>query len=408
MIKRMTNNYMVMKKISFIVVFLFVAVYAGACNEKKAKNDVKHDFAIDFLKESMTMYGDENLLVSPLSAEVALSLTANGAKDETQKEMLEMIGMTDRDLAAVNRYYSDLMVGLPKRDKVSIVKIANAVWIDDEFKLSENFADSAKIYRSNVDAIDLQNPANAKVLNKWAADNTENLINNIVNERMFSPSLRMVIANALYFKGRWQTKFEESMTKQRPFYKENGEEVQVRMMRKTAHYRYIRPEKCNFQIACLDYKGGAYEMIVVLPDKGASPESVLNELTTEQLTEWSNNTMSKNLQLELPSFKVEWGKSLNDCFKKMGMERAFSGKADFSGMTDSERLCISDISQFTYMNVDEDGTEAAAVTVVALSLTSAGPQEVHPFVVDHPFLLFIRDKKSGAILFAGKIGNPAK
>ena len=395
-----------MKRVSLIVIFLSAVLSASACKEKKSV--VKHNFAIDFLKESMAMCGDENLLVSPLSAEMALSLTANGARGETRREMLEMIGMTDSTLSVMNRYYGNLMTELPERDDESVVKLANAVWIDDKFKLSESFADSARIFRAKVDAIDLQDPANARILNKWVADNTENLINNIVNERMFSPSLRMIIANAIYFKGLWQIKFDASMTTQKPFYKQNGEEVPVRMMRKTAHYRYIRPEKCNFQIACLDYKGGAYEMMVVLPDKGHQVETVLDELTAEHLTEWSDNAMSKNLRLELPSFEMRWGKSLNDCFKKMGMQRAFSGKADFSGMTDNERLNISDISQFTYMNVDEDGTEAAAVTFVTLGVTAVRPQEVCPFVVDHPFLIFIRDKRSGAILFAGKIGNPAR
>lgn len=395
-----------MKRFSLIVIFLSAVLCASACKEKE--NVAKRDFAVDFLRESMAIYGDENLLVSPLSAEMALSLTANGAKGETRREMMQLIGMTDSALSSMNRYYGRLMTELPERDDETTVKLANAVWVDDKFKLSEGFADSARIFRAKVDAIDLQDPANAKILNKWAADNTENLINNIVSEKMFSPSLRMIIANALYFKGWWQTEFEPRMTTQKPFYKENGEEVPVRMMRKKAHYRYIRPEKRNFQIACLDYKGGAYEMMVVLPDKGHRVENVLNELTTGHLTEWSNDAMSKNLQLELPSFKIQWGKSLNDCFKKMGMERAFSGKADFSDMTDSEKLNISDISQFTYMNVDESGTEAAAVTLVSLGLTAVRPEEVYPFVVDHPFLVFIRDKRSGAILFAGKIGDPAK
>lgn len=393
-----------MKRFSLIVIFLSAVLCASACKEKE--NVAKRDFAIDFLRESMAIYGDENLLVSPLSAEMALSLSANGAKGETLREMLKLIGMSDSSLSVMNRYYGNLMAELPQRDDETTVKLANAVWVDDRFKLSEGFADSARIFRAKVDAIDLQDPANAKILNKWAADNTENLINNIVNEKMFSPSLRMIIANALYFKGWWQIRFDASKTTWKYFYKENGEEVLVRMMRKTAHYRYIRPERCNFQIACLEYKGGAYEMMVVLPDKGHTVENVLNELTTGHLTEWSDNAMSKNLQLELPSFKMNWGKSLKECFKKMGMERAFSGDADFSGMTDSERLNVSDICQFTYMNVDEDGTEAAAVTVLSFGLTSVRPEEVHPFIVDHPFLVFIRDKKSGAILFAGKIGNP--
>lgn len=393
-----------MKRFSLIVIFLSAVLCVRACKEKE--NVAKRDFAVDFLRESMAIYGDENLLVSPLSAEMALSLSANGAKGETLREMLKLIGMSDSSLSVMNRYYGNLMAELPERDDETTVKLANAVWVDDRFKLSEGFADSARIFRAKVDAIDLQDPANAKILNKWAADNTENLINNIVNEKMFSPSLRMIIANALYFKGWWQIRFDASKTTWKYFYKENGEEVPVRMMRKTAHYRYIRPETCNFQIACLEYKGGAYEMMVVLPDKGHTVENVLNELTTGHLTEWSDNAMSKNLQLELPSFKMNWGKSLKECFKKMGMEKAFSGNADFSGMTDSERLNVSDICQFTYMNVDEDGTEAAAVTVLSFGLTSVRPEEVHPFIVDHPFLVFIRDKKSGAILFAGKIGNP--
>lgn len=395
---------MIIKRVSIIVILLSAVLCASACKEKEKV--VKRDFAIDFLKESIAMYGDENLLVSPLSAEMALSLTANGARGETQKEMLQLIGMSDSSLSVMNRYYGNLMTELPQRDDETIVKLANAVWVDDRFILSKGFADSARIFRAKVDAIDLQDPANAKILNKWAADNTENLINNIVSEKMFSPSLRMIIANALYFKGWWQIRFDASKTTQKPFYKQNGEEVPVRMMRKKAHYRYIRPERCNFQIACLEYMGGKYEMMVVLPDKGHTVENVLNELTTVHLTEWSDNAMPKNLQMELPSFKMQWNNSLKECFKKMGMEEAFSGNADFSGMSDSERLNISDICQFTYMNVDEDGTEAAAVIVEALGVTAARPEEVHPFIVDHPFLVFIRDKQSGAILFAGKIGNP--
>lgn len=400
----MKKKYTAMKRIALFVL-LAIVFSVSVC---RAEND-KRDFAIDFLRESIEMYGDENLLVSPLSAEMALSLTSNGAKGQTQTEILEMLGVSKGQQLLLNKRYGDMMIELQEKDSMSIVKMTNAVWIDDEFNLSKSFVDSSKYYYACVDAIDLQNPANAKVINKWASDNTDNMINDIVNEDMFKSDLRMIIANALCFKGKWQMPFDEGMSADRSFYKENGEVDKVRMMRKTAHYRYFRPEKSDFQMVCLDYDGRKYEMVVLLPDEGKSVTDVIGELTSKTLAEWSRNARKRNIHLELPSFKMEWNRSLNDCFRRMGMERAFTGRADFTGLSDSERLSISDISQFTYIDVDESGTEAAAVTMISIKCTAAiMPEEVYPFVVNRPFLLFIRDKASEEILFAGKIGNPVR
>lgn len=389
------------KKILLCVVIVMLCV--SACYG----DNTKHDFAMDFLRKSMKLYDDENLLVSPLSAEMALSLLSNGAKGQTQSEILEMLGVVKGQQYELNKHYYDLMIGMPNRDGVSVVKMANAVWVDDSFELLNSFEDSSKYYNAMVKAIDLQNPKNAKVINKWASENTNNLINNVADEKMFSPDIRMILANALYFKGKWQIPFDDGMSAERPFHKNNGDVVMVKMMRKTSHYRYIRPEKSDYQVVCLDYKGEAYEMVVVLPDKGKLPEEVVQKISDDSLKDWSENARSKNIYLELPSFKIEWSKSLNDCFREMGMERAFTSNADFTGLSDSERLNISDISQFTYMDVDETGTEAAAVTMISMKCTAV-IEKPYPFIVDHPFVLFIRDKQSGEILFEGKIGNPVR
>lgn len=337
-----------------------------------------------------------NVCISPLSAQLALSMTANGATGETQQQMYGTMGLT----GDVNAKSKETVERLSNSRYECEVNIANSIWVNEKLDVKQNFIDTNREF---FNALVTTAPFNQKTLqdiNDWCSENTKGKIKSAINE--IKKNDRMYLINALYFKGGWQDEFIKSRTKEAPFTKEDGRIVNVQMMKQTIRTLYYEDD--IIQIVAKNFDA-AFRMLLVLPAKGvtteeatahlsANYEKILDEMSTYQVT------------LSMPKFQSDFGTSLKTPLKKMGMTHAFGRNAQFDGISD-EPLYIDDAFQKTFIKVDETGAEAAALTVVRAGLLSANHTPKTSTVnLDRPFIYIITDYQPEGILFIGKVGNP--
>lgn len=363
--------------------------------------DANTDFSFRFFRQVChTEQAGKNLFVSPLSASLCLSMMANGAAGNTLAEMQTVLGFpaATATLDDLNAYNRKLTTALLSLDNTTRIGIANSIWVRQGFNLHAPFADlNRKIYDAQVQELDFNSPSAVKTINDWCAQQTNDCIKEVIQE--IPGSMCLYLINALYFKGMWKEPFKKDRTRQEDFTNADGTLSKVDMMNQNNSFSYTLTP--SFSIAELPYGNSAFSMVLLLPAAGKTLDESLAELTADNWKEWSSSMTYRPLELKLPRFKLNYKKSLSLDMIDMGMKDAFDGAAaDFSGISDS-RLAIGLLDQFTYVNVDEEGTEAAAVTVGGTYATSV-PQYI-PFHADSPFAFMIREKSTGAILFMGKI-----
>ncbi|WP_291529666.1 serpin family protein [Bacteroides sp. UBA939] len=361
------------------------------------------DFAFHFFGQvCSTEARKPNVFVSPLSASLCLSMITNGAWGNTLTEMQDVLGFpaASFSLDDLNNYNRKLTTALLDLDNTTQLGIANSIWVKQGFKVFDSFVDvNKKKYDARVQELDFASPKAKDVINQWCAEQTNNCIKKVIEE--IPEDARMYLINALYFKGIWRSQFRKSDTRQENFTNSDGIERKVNMMNQTGTFNYVH--NTAFAIAELPYGNEAFSMVVLLPAEGKTLDESLAELTSGNWKEWGESLYGRELQVKLPRFKVEYDKSLIGDMVAMGMQDAFDKhRADFSKMSE-ENLFIGLLQQFTYVNVDEEGTEAAAVTIGGMMTTSVGPSTPIPFYVDRPFAFMIKEKSTGAILFMGKI-----
>lgn len=354
-----------------------------------------------FVEESLGE--DNNFMVSPLSLSMALAMTWNGAAGKTKEAMqqtLKMDGFSDDEL---NSYYKKLREALLKTDPSTKLSIANAIFTNQSVKINPDFINTNRsFYEAAVEAVDFTRPETVSIINKWASDNTNGLIEKVIENT--KPEDLMYLLNAIYFKGIWTSEFDKKNTSERPFTYENGTRKNVEMMKQTAKFNYTNDG--NLQLVQLPYGNQAFSMMVLLPAEDKKLQDVI--ATTRQEGYWENlksGLHEAEVELSLPKFKTEYSKRLNEVLTKMGMGIAFANVADFSRMSDTPAK-IDFVKQDTYISTDELGTEAAAVTTIGMIMTSlpVNPEKV-VFNANRPFLYLIQENSTGAILFMGAVKN---
>ena len=342
---------------------------------------------------------DANLFISPLSVSMALGMTLNGADGETYAAMqktLELAGLSEEE---INTSYQGLIELLTNLDRKVVFEIANSVWYRQGFAVEPPFVDASETYfDAAIREMDFNSPAAVQAINGWVEEETHGKIDQIINE--IDPGIVMFLINAIYFKGTWTYEFDESDTRDDAFTQHDGTDVQVPMMRQEADLPYFETEA--FQAVDLPYGDSLFSMTVLLPREGHDVDDLAAELEPEQWNEWMGRFATREVDLRLPRFKLEYEKELNDVLTTLGMGVAFArGLADFTRINRDGGLNIDYVKHKTFVEVNEEGTEAAAVTVVAIELTSA---PVTPAMhVNRPFVFAIRERHSGTILFIGKV-----
>ena len=374
--------------------------------EKQMVNEC-NAFSFNLLTQVATTEEQENVVLSPLSASMLLGMLMNGADGETLAQIQAVTGFgAEATIEDINAYYKQLIEVLPNLDAYTNVGIANGIWVKDEFPVYEAFMQACK---QNFDAQAKNVPTfvDDKVLkdiNDFAAQHTNNRINQIINRGMVSEQTMMVLLNALYFKALWKDKFDKNYTLQQTFTTLKDAKIQVDMMRLYDKPQlYSETEDCR--LVELPYKGDQYVADIILPAKDTDIRTWVKTLNAERWQQLISGLHSEEVNLGLPKFKLNYERVLTNDLSMLGMPSAFTPAANFSRLSELPTF-ISLIKQKTFIQVDEEGTEAAAVTIGDVA-ASAGPGNVKEFIADRPFLFVIRERTYGTILFTALIGHPA-
>ncbi len=337
-----------------------------------------------------------NIFISPLSISIALTMTYNGAVGETERTMAEVLEIDGLDLSTINNSNKALRNSLENPDPKVEISIANSIWYRQGMVFNPDFLErNRSFFGAMVAALDFSSPQGTGTINEWVDTNTNGKIQKIVDR--INPQTLLFLINAIYFKGNWQDKFDPSRTRQGTFHLSDGSEKPAQMMRREGEYPYFRGE--NFEATSLPYGDGRLSMYIFLPNRDSNLNEFLRNLNEENWEGWISQLQDRRHEMVLPRFKLEYEVSLNDTLETLGMGIAFGGGADFSGMGPS--LFISEVKHKTFVKVNEEGTEAAAVTAVV------GVKSLPPaFRVDRPFFFAIYDAETETILFMGTVTEP--
>jgi serpin B len=367
-------------------------------------------FGIDLFKKLTAAADNQNVIISPASVLLALAMAYNGAGGTTQEAMARTLGLDSLNPEEVNASFASLLTALPARDSLIQLLIANSLWADKRIAFKRDFIDRTKtFYQAELNNLDFASPASPSVINSWVSRKTHDKIKSIVGQ--IKSDVILFLIDAIYFKGNWSTPFDEKSTTDRPFHHLNGTDKPVRMMKQGGSYQYFHAHK--IQAIALPYGKGGMSMVVILPDS----DMTLDQFTEQRLNrqsweEWMTELRLAGGNIELPRFTLENDFLLNQALMSLGMEEAFDERnANFKPMVeanDVQNVYISGVRQKTFIEVNEKGSEAAAVTSVEVSITAAFQTPKPPFkmVVDRPFFFAIRDNESGMLLFMGSIVDP--
>ena len=348
----------------------------------------------------------ENVMVSPLSVSLALAMTYNGAEGETKRAMentLKVHGLTPEE---INKSYFDLINSLKSLDRKVLLEIANAIFYRHDFEVENEFITlNRNYYDASVSALDFDNEQQSlKTINGWVNEKTHGKIESIIDQ--INSDHVMFLLNAIYFKGIWQTEFDKKNTTKLPFHTESNEIIEAETMQLTDTVQYASNNL--FSAVQLPYGRGNYNMHILLPNTGNTLHDIVDQLNHDNWEAWMKDyQQSRKVDIKLPRFRYEYETVLNDVLTTMGMGVAFTGAADFSGINRQGNLQIDYVKHKSFIEVNEEGTEAAAVTVVAIELTSVGGQQNIQFIVNRPFMYVVTERSTGAVLFMGTVKNPA-
>jgi serpin B len=356
---------------------------------------------------------DGNLFYSPYSISAALAMTYAGARNATETQMKNTLQFLLAQ-ARLHPAFNKLAIELASRGKTAQGKdgegfrlnVVNAIWGQKDYQFQSDFLDTLAVnYSAGLRILDfISNPEQSRVtINDWVAAQTENRIKDLIPQGAIDTLTRLVLTNAIYFNAAWQYPFNDKVTANGTFNLLNGSTVTVPMMKQTDSFAYFKGS--NFQAVELPYDGQELSMVILLPDAGQFT-AFENSMNYEQISADIGSLNTKEVNLSMPKFEFDADFSLKQILQTMGMPIAFTDQADFSGMTGDRDLQISDVIHKAFVSVAEAGTEAAAATAVIMTAT-AMPTEIVDFNLDRPFIFLIRDIQTGAILFIGRVMNPA-
>ena len=360
-----------------------------------------NSFAFNYIdRVNDAVEGD--FFISPLSMQFLLGMVLNGAREQTADEICSVLGYGKGEIDAVNDYCLSMLKQLPDLDKRTKLTIANAIFVNKDYSLLNSYkTDVGKFYEAEVENLDFsKNSSSTKAINKWCSDHTKGLVPEIIDS--VDPRILAYLLNAMYFKSQWKEKFPKGNTSKETFTDERGVKTTVQMMKNEKRFAYQDDDV--IRAVCLPYGNGAYSMMVILPAEGKTLSDVTNYLEMNTWEDFQRRMVMCDVDLKLPKFETKFEITLNDILSAMGMPSAFDPmKADFKAMSDAA-MCLSVVKQKAAIKVDEEGTEAAVVSMTGMAM-AAYPGDHIVFHADRPFLYLITESSTGAILFAGKFSG---
>ena len=379
--------------------------------EKSPAVAADSQFALDLYAQLDRAKPGENLFFSPTSISVALAMTAAGARGQTAAEMAQVLHL-DRQLAEAHAYYHKLMQQWNAADpqRPYQLRVANRLWGQRGYPLCPDFlALTRQQYDAEMELLNFAQAGSAtQEINQWVQKQTNDKIKDLLPAGAIDGSTRLVLTNAIYFKGDWLRPFAKDATQDQDFTLSARRKVKVSLMHQKALFGYCQQD--SFQALELPYAGRELSMVILLPKKADGLPDLEKSLTLGRLPSLLPKLRSREVVTYIPRFKLESSFGLNETLEALGMKRAFSPEADFTGISAKKGLCISAVIHKAFVDVNEEGTEAAAATAVLMTKARAArlPEVTPVFRADHPFLFLIRDTQSGEVLFLGRVLNPGR
>ncbi|MEB3181846.1 MAG: serpin family protein [Nostocaceae cyanobacterium] len=359
-------------------------------------------FGLKLFSEVLKQDSGKNVFVSPSSVAIALSMTYNGANGSTQAAMAKALEFQGMNLQQINAGNAALKALLEHPDPKVQLTIANSLWANNKTQFNPDFLQrNREFYSAMVRNLDFSDRQAPRVINNWVSQNTKGKIDQIVDS--ISPNQVLFLINAIYFKGAWKNEFDKQQTANQPFTLASGKQKNHPMMSQSGNYKYL--ETPDFQAVSLPYgEDGRMSFYVFLPKQNSNLSAFYNNLNFDNWEKWMTQFRKREGFIRLPKFKMDYEVTLNKSLKALGMAEAFTDQADFSGM--GTNLAISQVKHKTFVEVNEEGTEAAAATSVAIRVTSAPIEAPFQMIVERPFFCAIRDNQTGTVLFMGSIVEP--
>ena len=364
--------------------------------------EADHQFAFELFNEVCALSGEENIMISPLSVSYALGMTYNGAAGPTLDAFNNVLHFGELTESEVNESYKELMSQLVTLDEEVEFSIANSIWYKLGYDVLQAFITANQEYfDAAVEELDFSDPGAVDIINGWIEEKTNDKIKDMLD---FIPSdAVMYLINAIYFNATWKYQFDQEDTYRGHFNLEDGPIHTTDFMQVEGTFNYTSHDK--FTAVELPYGDSTFSMVVLLPESGMTAGELAQEMDGSSWDSWFEYAYPADVHINLPKFKYGFKSLLNDPLINLGLGIAFSDGADFSRITPGGGIKISRVIHQTFIDVQEEGTEAAAATIVEMIETSAGGGPVY-FNVDRPFLYVIKENSTGAILFMGKVGKP--
>jgi serpin B len=401
-----------MKRLLAIIAWAALLTLIGPVNTAFADKpepanaaEANNAFGFDLFKKMAEGSAGKNVFLSPYSLSAALSMTYGGAREKTAEEMAMVLhyGVSGEK---VHQDFSEMTSAVLKSGKEGCrLHVANALWGQDRDGFKKNFLDLIEnYYQGGFHAVDFagQTEQTRETINQWIEKNTADKIRNLLVPGDIGPDTQMVLTNAIYFKGNWASQFEKDRTQKRPFQISPEKSVEIEMMAHKGPFLYNETAD-GLQVLELLYQGEEMSMVILLPENGI--EDLLKTIQSATFEQWVSGLDRKEVDIFIPKFKFESRSSLKSTLQSLGMREAFEGNADFSGMTGGKGLSISEVIHQANVEINEEGTEAAAATAVIMGKSISMPLV---FKADHPFIFVIRHRPTNTILFMGSMMEPGK
>ncbi|MGH7951516.1 MAG: serpin family protein [Limisphaerales bacterium] len=384
--------------------FVGLSAFAASAQNLEKLAEANNGFAFNLLKQIAKEQPTQNIFISPFSVSTALQMLDNGASGKTKSEIQSVLKTENLPPEKLNAAFKELNQSLKSQTNV-ILDLANGIWYKKGFQLKPDFVAADKeFFQAELAPVDFESPKSANIINDWANKETRGKISGVVSFP-FPPLTRVILANAIYFKGKWETAFKKEMTEPRDFYLPNGNSKQTPMMQRDGKFNY--QETADFQAVQLPYKGGL-RMELFLPKTNSNPQKLVEEFRGKNAWQKIENEFGeRDGFVALPKFKMDYEVELNDPLEALGMKQAFDDAANFSGIS-TMPLNISEVKQKSFVKVDEEGTEAAAVTTITMLGSAIDMNRPKPFemIVNRPFFFVIADNQTQTILFMGIVNDP--
>ncbi|XP_053565002.1 serpin I2 [Bombina bombina] len=392
------------------LVGLFLVTLTGftiTCNASGLWGDTITEFAADLYKATRSLDKKDNIIFSPLGTSLILGMIKLGAKGTTLNQIKQALKLQGNQESEEFSGLKKLLAVISEKNKEFTFNLANALYLQEGFQVKEQYLHSNKnFFKSSVKLVNFQDSkASAETISAWVEKQTNGKIRNLFSSDDFGPLTKLVLVNAIYFKGEWKNKFHLEETNMQDFTVKKGLATSVPMMHLhlTTKLGYFSEKNVNYKVLELPYKDEMFSLILTLPSENVDVEELEKMISAPLIKSWISDMSEETVELSLPRFKVEDKIDLKKLLFHLNITEIFNQNCDLSGITDSHNIYISKVVQKISIEINEEGSEAAAASgmqAAAMSMTH------HSFIADHPFLFFIRHNQSGSILFMGKVTNP--